>query len=82
MPRFFFGPHTADDQRLTAGFPFVSRDQAVLEVDDAVSVLGDVVLVGDEHDGVSLGSQAVKHRHDFGAGLRVEVAGGFVGEND
>jgi len=42
---------------------------AVANVDDAVGVFGDVVFVGDQDDGITLFVQAVKERHDFGAGL-------------
>jgi hypothetical protein len=34
--------------------PFVGLDLAVADVDDAVGVRGDVVLVGDQEDGVAL----------------------------
>ena len=39
---------------------FVFRDDSVFDVDDAVGVLGDVVLVGDENDGVAFGVQPSK----------------------
>ena len=45
-------------------------------------VFGDVVFVGDQHDGVAFAMQAIEERHDLVAGLRVEVAGRFVGEDD
>ena len=44
--------------------------------------VGDVGLVGDEHDGVARLVEALEERHDLDAGLRVEVAGGLVGEQD
>jgi hypothetical protein len=61
---------------------FIPLDDAVLDIDDAVGVLGDVVLVGDKDDGVAFGMQAVEEGHDLVAGLGVEVAGGLVGKND
>ena len=61
---------------------FVGEDLAVADVDDAVGVLGDVGLVGDEDDGVALGVKSVKEGHDLDAGFGVEVAGGLVGEDD
>jgi hypothetical protein len=51
--------------------PLVPFDHAILDVDDAVGVLGDVLFMGDQDDGVALGLQAVEQRHDVGAGLRV-----------
>jgi hypothetical protein len=51
-------------------------------VDDAMGVLGDVGLVGDEHDGVAAGVEGVEEGHDLEAGFGVEVAGGLVGEDD
>ena len=43
---------------------------------------GDVVFVGDQDDSVAVGLQAIHQGHDFVSGLGVEVAGGFVGEDD
>src|SRR5208282_3407025 len=60
----------------------VAEDLAILEVNDAVGVLGDIVFVADQHDGVALLVQAVEQGHDLGAGLRVQVAGGLVGQDD
>ena len=60
----------------------VGEDLAVADVDDAMSVFGDVGLVGDEHDGVALGVERVEEGHDLDAGFGVEVAGGLVGEDD
>ncbi len=54
----------------------------VANVDDAVGILGDVMLVGDENDVVALLVESVEQRHDLDAGLGVEVARGLVGEND
>ena len=48
----------------------------------AVGIAGDVVLVGDQHDGVALPVQAVEQGHDFVARLRVQVAGGLIGQDD
>ncbi len=39
---------------------FVFFDFAVADVDDAPGVLGDVVLVGDQHDGVALLVEALE----------------------
>ena len=44
---------------------------------DPVGVLGDVGLVGDEHNRVAARVQLVEEGHDFVAGLGVEVAGGL-----
>ena len=61
----------------------VGHDAAVAEADEPRSVLGDVVLVRDEQDGdAALLVQALEDAHDLDAGARVEVAGGFVGQDD
>src|SRR5271163_401159 len=60
----------------------VALDYPVLDVDHAVSILGDVMLVSDQHDGVSLAVQAVEQGHDFRSGCRIEVAGGLIRENN
>jgi len=39
---------------------FVPGDYAVFDVDNAMSVFGDVMLVCDQHDGVPLGMQAIE----------------------
>ena len=60
----------------------VTGDDAVAYGDDPVGVFGDVGLVGYDDDGVSAGVEVVEEGHDLVAGLGVEVAGGFVGEDD
>ncbi len=60
----------------------VAEYLAVADVDDAVRVFGDVVLVRDQDNRVALLVQAIEERHDLQAGLRVEVAGRLVGQND
>ena len=55
---------------------------AVADGDRAMGVGGDVGLVGDEDDGVAGLVETREHAHDFDAGLRVEVAGRLVGEQD
>jgi len=54
---------------LSRPLAFVARDDAVLDVDDPVSVLRDISFVGDQNDGIALGVQPVKQRHDLNAGL-------------
>ena len=55
---------------------------AVLDMNHAVSVFGNIGLVGDEDDGVAARVQFVEEAHDLVAGLGVEVTGGLVGEDD
>mgnify|MGYP000853332557 CR=1 FL=1 len=43
---------------------------------------GDLVVVGDEHDGAALAMELVELRHDLHARGAVEVARGLVGEED
>src|SRR5258708_20666198 len=60
----------------------VALDAAILNVDDAMGVLGNVMLMGHQNNGIAFAVQPVKQCHDFVAGLRVEVSGRLVGEND
>ena len=60
----------------------VVDDLAVFDFDDAVGVVGDVAVVGDEDDGVAFGVQFAEDFHHFFAAVAVERAGGFVGEDD
>src|SRR5690348_5481788 len=60
----------------------VSGDDTVLVVNHAVGILGDIVLVSHENDSVALALQPIEQGHNLDAGLGVEVAGGFVREDD
>lgn len=60
----------------------IARHLAVTDGDDAVGVLGDVALVGDQDNGVALGVEPLEQRHDFHAGGGVQVARRFVGKQD
>src|SRR5436190_11371239 len=42
----------------------------------------DIEFMCYKHNRVALAVQALKKRHDFNAGGRVQVAGGFVGEQN
>jgi len=66
-----------DDGRGLAG-ALVFFDVAVAETDDAMGVCGDFGFVGDEDDGVALLMEPGEERHDFFAGLRVEVSRRFI----
>ncbi len=56
--------------------------QTVAQAHDAVSVHGNVLLVGYHDNGVAPGIQGLEQLHNFVAGAGVEGAGGFVGQND
>ena len=62
--------------------PFVAGDQAVADADDAPRMPGDVLLVRDDNDGVALLRELLEQRHDFLAGLGIEIAGRFVRQQD
>ena len=62
-------------------FDRVAVTQAVAQPDPP-GVRGDVVLVGDQDDGLAGRGAARRRRHDLVAGLAVEVAGRLVGEDD
>src|SRR5437867_10153955 len=74
--------------QLVPGLPLIAyrpirHDLAITELHDSRSVLGDVHLVRDEHDGdAALLIQSLKDSHHFDAGLRIEVPGRLVGEHD
>ena len=59
----------------------VGDDLAVAQSDDAAGVRGDFVLVGDDHDGASVGVEVVEDAHHFLGRCRVECAGRFVGKD-
>src|SRR5580698_9158033 len=60
----------------------VAGYHTVFNVDHAMRVLRDIAFMGDKNDRVALGLQTVKQRHDLDTGLRVEVSGGLIGQND
>ena len=49
-------------------YGLVGIDFPVADVDDAVGVLGDIVFVGHENDGVPLSVEACEQGHDFVTG--------------
>ena len=55
---------------------------AVEHVDDAGGVGGERGIVCDHDDGVALGVNFAEFFHDDVGGAGVEVAGGFVGEDE
>jgi hypothetical protein len=61
-----------------AGGDVVAGDDAVADGDDAMGVLGDVGLMGDEDNRVAVRVELVEEGHDLVAGLGVEVSGGLV----
>src|SRR3989338_3205559 len=59
----------------------VADDAPVEESHLAFRVTRDIRFVGDQHDGDAFAVQLLEQRHDFLAGLAVEVAGGFIRKN-
>ena len=62
--------------------PHVLGDLTVANRNHAMGVRRNVGFVGDDDDGVAGLVQPGEQRHDLDAGLRVEVAGRFVGEQN
>src|SRR5215510_1356194 len=79
----FFCPmaEMAIDASSPAG-QFVLRDLSVEDRDHAVGVLGDVMFVRHDDDRVAALVQRVEQLHNLLRGLRIEVAGRLVGENN
>ena len=59
----------------------VGLDPAVADPDDPPGPLGDLDLVGDQHDGPALRVQLVEQRQGVLGGDRIEVAGRLVGQD-
>ena len=56
---------------------------AIDELDDAGGALGDFGVVGgDEESGVAFGANFSEEIEDVAAGVGIEVASGFVGDDD
>jgi len=45
-------------------------------------IIGDLLIVCDQHDGPAFRMQSAEELHDVAGGLAVEIAGRFVGEDD
>ena len=54
----------------------------VADVDDAVGMHGDIVLVCDQDDGIAFLVQTPEQRHDFVARGSVEIASRLVGQQN
>ncbi len=67
-------------RRCAATAPVVD-DQAVAEHHRPLGVLRDVRFVGDQHDRLAVVVEPLEHRHDLLGGLRVEVPGRLVGQD-
>ena len=52
------------------------------EMKDAVGVRGHFAVVRHQNHGLPFGMEPLDQLHNLGAGARVEVAGGLVGEQD
>ena len=61
----------------------VTDDPAALDLDDAAAhLVHDVGVVGDHHDRRAGAVDPVQQAHDLDRGVRVEVSGGLVGQQD
>lgn len=60
----------------------VGDDVAIFHADDAFCMTSDVGLVGDHDDGLAVVVELLEEGEDFLAGGGVEVARGFIGEED
>ena len=64
-----------DDQR-------VAFDESVADPDDAVREFGGLGLVRHQYHGPAFVVQRFEYLHNLQAGLRIEIAGRLVGEDD
>ena len=71
---------TRGDGRARGSFGcyFIPLHFTVANVDDAVSLIGDIVLMRDQHNGVARFIQALKQPHDFVTCIGIERTGGFI----
>ena len=63
--------------------PPLLNDFTILDPNDTVSKLGDLTVMGNHHEGLveflACGFQKPQH---IGAGLAVQIAGGFISQNN
>ena len=60
----------------------VIRDDSVADIDYAMGIFGNVVLVRDQDYGIALRVELIEEGHDLVSGLGIEVSSGLVGEKD
>jgi hypothetical protein len=56
----------------------IALDLAVHQADYASAVIGNVLVMGDDYDGVAMLVQFVEHRHHVSTGAGIQIAGRFV----
>lgn len=71
-----------DYEEFLFGYGFVAVDAAVTDVNDAMSVHGNVEFMSNQDNGVALLVELLEQSHDFNAGSRIESAGGLIGQQD
>src|SRR5438270_4525996 len=79
------GPQMEINRRTRPGLVgdgFVKLDFTVANMNYAMGMQSDVMLVRDQDDRVAFVMQALEQRHDLVAGGGVEVAGGLVGQQN
>jgi hypothetical protein len=57
-------------------------DFAISHTDGTFGMGGNIMFVGDHHDGRALIVEFMQDVDDFNAGLRVQVASGFIGQDE
>src|SRR5580698_6430242 len=62
--------------------PSLRLNPAIGDIDDAVPVLGILLVVSHLNDRGSLVIQALEEIHDLLALARMQIAGGFIGQDD
>jgi len=74
----------ADGTGHRRGFGYIAlvgNDDAVADLYNPIRMFGDLLVVSDENDGVPLGVKLAQDLHDFGATVRIQRSGRFVGQN-
>ena len=59
----------------------VALDHSIDDADGPMGVSGHLGIVRHQNDGDSLGVELLEHPQDFDARVRIEIAGGFVGQH-
>ncbi len=60
----------------------IPGNQPVADFDDPFGMSGNLLIVGDQDDGVTIGVQFMQNRHHFLAALAVQGDGGLIGQDD
>src|ERR1035437_8673027 len=75
-------PHKASTRLALVLVSDIAFNMAVTQTDGAAGAFAHTGIMGDENQGFALGIQFIENFHNLHAGGGIEIAGGFIGQDD